>query len=139
MQGVNHLSVWVAGIAQFALGAAWYTAFSQQWLAGIGRTEEQLRAAQGSIPLLYVIAFAAALIVAYALAQIIPRLGKRSAASGAKSGLRLALVFIAPTLAMNCGFEAPPASLWLLNAGYMTVGMAVMGAIIGAWKQKFNI
>ncbi len=86
-----------------------------------------------------VIAFATALIVAYALAQIIPRLGKRSAASGAKIGLGLALVFIAPTLAMNYGFEARPASLWLLNAGYMTVGMAVMGAIIGGWKQKFNI
>ena len=56
--------------------------------------------------------------------------------SGAASGATLALALIASTLAMNYGFEARPLSLWLINAGYMVVGMAMMGAIIGAWRKK---
>jgi len=37
---------------------------------------------------------------------------------------------------MNYGFEARPLSLWLINAGYMVVGMTIMGAIIGHWRKK---
>jgi hypothetical protein len=37
---------------------------------------------------------------------------------------------------MNYGFEARPLSLWLINAGYMVVGMTLMGAIVGGWRKK---
>ena len=53
----------------------------------------------------------------------------------ARIGVTLALTLIA-TMAMNYGFEARSISLWLINSGYMVVGMAVMGAIIGGWKKK---
>ena len=39
MVGVNHAAVWLAGIAHFMLGAAWYTAFGEMWLDGIGKTK----------------------------------------------------------------------------------------------------
>ena len=47
----------------------------------------------------------------------------------------LALALIGSTLAQNYGFEARPLSLWLINAGYMIVGMAIMGAIVGHWRK----
>ena len=65
-----------------------------------------------------------------------PRLGAQTAASGVKTGVALALALIASTLAVNCAFESRPLSFWLINAGYMTIGMAIMGAIVGAWKKK---
>jgi Protein of unknown function (DUF1761) len=136
MSAINHVAACVAGIVQFLLGAGWYTLLGPAWMAGIGKTEVQLVAEHGHSPWPYIIALGAALIVAYAIAWLLPRLGKPSAGSGAQTGATLALALIAPTLAMNYGFEARPLSLWLINAGYMVVGMTIMGAIIGHWRKK---
>ena len=136
MNAINHLAVWAAGIVHFMVGAGWYTAFGPAWLAGIGKTEAQVVAEQPNAAIPMVIGFAVAVIIAYTLAWLLPKLGARSAGSGAASGATLALALIAPTLAMNYGFEARPLSLLLINAGYMVVGLALMGGIIGAWKKK---
>jgi len=136
MNAINHVAVWVAGIVQFLLGAGWYTLLGQAWMAGIGKTEAQLQAEHGHSPLPYIIALGAALVVAYAIAWLLPKLGTPSAGSGAKTGATLALALIGSTLAMNYGFEARPLSLWLINAGYMVVGMTIMGAIVGQWRKK---
>ncbi len=136
MHAVNHVAVWVAGVVQFLLGAGWYTLLGQAWMAGIGKTEAELAAQHGHSPLPYIIALGAALVVAYAIAWLLPRLGATSASSGARLSATLALLLIASTLATNYGFEARPLSLWLINSGYMVVGMAAMGAIIGHWRKK---
>ena len=136
MSGINHIAAWVAGIAHFMLGAGWYTALGGAWLAGIGKTEAQVMAEQPNAAMPMVIAFAVAVIIAYTLAWLLPRLGAQSAAGGAKIGVMLALTLIATTLAMNYGFEARTFALWLINSGYMVVGMAVMGAIVGGWRRK---
>jgi hypothetical protein len=136
MNAINHVAVWAAGIVQFLLGAGWYTLLGPAWMAGIGKTEAQLVAEHGQSPLPYIIALGAALVVAYAIAWLLPRLGTPSAGSGARAGAVLALALIASTLAMNYGFEARPLSLWLINAGYMVVGMTILGAIIGHWRKK---
>jgi hypothetical protein len=136
MAGINHAAVWIAGIAHFMLGAGWYTAFGPAWMTAIGKTEAQIRADQPTMAIPLVIAVAVAVIIAYALAWLLPRLGAQTAAGGAKAGAMLALALIATTLAMNYGFEARSPALWLINAGYMVVGMALMGAIVGGWRKK---
>jgi len=136
MNGINHIAVWVAGIAHFMLGAGWYMTLSQAWLKGIGKTEAQIMAEQPSSAIPMVIGFAVAVIIAYAIAWLLPKFGARSAGSGAATSATLAFALIATTLAMNYGFEARPLSLWLINAGYMVVGMALMGAIIGGWRKR---
>ena len=135
MRGINHVAVWSAGLAHFLLGAGWYTFLGQAWLSGIGKTEEQLVAEHGPSPLPYVVALGTSLVIAYALGWLLPRLGATSAGRGAGTAAALALALIASTLAMNYGFEARPLSLWLINAGYMVLGMAIMGAIIGHWRK----
>ena len=136
MNTINHVAVWVAGIIHFLLGACWYTLLGPAWMAGIGKTEAQLMAEHGNSPLPYIIALGTALVIAYAIAWLLPKLGATSAGSGARMGAVLALALIASTLAMNYGFEARSPSLWLINAGYMVAGMAIMGAIIGHWTKK---
>jgi hypothetical protein len=135
MSSVNHVAVWVAGIVQFMLGAGWYTALSRVWMAGIGKDEVQLAAEMGHSPLPYIISLATGLVIAYTLAWLLPKVGASSAAGGAKTGALLGLALIGTTLAQNYGFEARPVSLWLINAGYMIVGMAIMGAIVGHWRK----
>jgi len=136
MNAINHVAVWAAGIAQFLLGAGWYTALAKAWMAGIGKTQEQLTAEHGNSPLPYIIALVAALVVGYTLAWLLPKVGAQSAAGGAKIGALLALTLIGTTFAQSYGFEARPLSLWLINAGYMIVGMALMGAIVGHWRKR---
>ena len=86
MNAINHVAVWAAGVVQFILGAGWYTLLRPAWMAGIGKTKEQLMAEHGNSPLPYIIALVAALVVAYTLAWLLPRLGAQSAAGGAKTG-----------------------------------------------------
>ncbi len=106
MNTINHIAVWVAGIVQFLLGAGWYTLLGRAWMAGIGKDEIQLAAEIGHSPLPYILALVAALVIAYTLAWLFPRLGVQSAAAGAKAGAVLALALIGSTLAQNYGFEA---------------------------------
>ena len=135
MSGINHVAAWVAGIAHFLLGGVWYTAFGKTWMAAIGKTEEQM-IELGNSPLPYIVALGGGLIVAYTIAWLLPRVGAQSTGSGAITGATLALALIATTMAMNYGFEARPVVLWVINAGYMVLGMALMGAIIGAWRKN---
>jgi hypothetical protein len=136
MSGINHIAVWVAGIAHFMLGAAWYTTLAKAWLTGIGKSEAQITTEQPNAAIPMIIAFAVAIIIAYTLAWLLPKVGAQTTAGGAKTGGALALALIATTLAMNYGFEGRPVSLWLINSGYMVVGMAVMGGIVGGWRKK---
>ena len=136
MAAVNHVAVWVAGIVHFIIGAGWYTILGGAWLAAIGKTEAQIKAEQPNMAIPLVIAIVVAIIISYTIAWLLPKLGAQSAAAGARISVTLALTLIATTMAMNYGFEARSISLWLINSGYMVVGMAVMGAIIGGWKKK---
>ena len=136
MGAVNHVAVWVAGIVHFIIGAGWYTLFGGPWLAAIGKTEAQIKSDQPNMAIPLIVAVVVAIVIAYTLAWLLPKLGAQSAAAGARMGVTLALALIATTMAMNYGFEARPISLWLINSGYMAVGMAVMGAIVGGWKKK---
>ena len=126
----------VAGLVQFAFGAVWYTVFSEAWLVGIGKTKEQIMADGGNSPMPYIIGVVTAIIVAYTLAWLLPKLGTQSVAGGIRTGVTLALTLVATTLALNYGFEGRSLSLWLINSGYMFIGMGVMGAIVGGWTRK---
>ena len=80
MSNINHVAVWVAGVVQFILGAGWYTLLGQSWLAGIGKTQEQLMAEHGNSPLPYIISLVTGLVIAYAIAWLLPKLGRETAA-----------------------------------------------------------
>lgn len=132
----NHLAVIVSALIFFGIGAGWYNAFATPWLAGIGKTMEDMMRQNGGSPLPYVVGFIAILVMCYTLAWLIGRLGAQSAGAGARTGAVVALGFIAAMLALNYGFEARSTTLWLINAGYALVGLVVAGAIIGGWKRK---
>jgi len=133
----NHAAVILAAVLFFVLGAVWYTVLAAPWLAGIGKTVEQIEREHGGSPLPFVVGFIAVLVMCYTLNWIIGRaLEPPTSGSGAMSGSIVALGLIGATLALNYGFEARSVSLWLINAVYVLVGLAMAGAIIGGWKKK---
>ena len=136
MNAMRHVSIVVAAIAVWVLGAGWYTALAAPWMAGIGKTREQLmQQAGGSPAVAYVVGFIAILVMCYLVAALLRRLSVASFAGGARLGA-LAALLPAASLALYYAFEMRPVSLWLINAGYVVLGLAIAGAIIGGWKRR---
>ncbi len=136
MSGARHLAVWIAAIVFFVLGAIWYTLLSAPWLAAIGKTMEQMTSDQAGSPLPYIIGFVAILVMCYTLAWLIERLQATTFAGGMGLGAAIAVGFISANLALNYGFEWRAVTLWVINAVYAIVGLAIAGAIIGGWKRS---
>ena len=136
MSGARHLAVWIAAIVFFVLGAIWYTLLSAPWLAAIGKTMEQMTSDQAGSPLPYIIGFVAILVMCYTLAWLIERLQATTFAGGMGLGAAIAVGFISANLALNYGFEWRTVTLWVINAVYAIVGLAIAGAIIGGWKRS---
>jgi len=138
MRTINHVAVIVAAVVFFALGAGWYNLFSAPWLAGIGKTVDQLARENGGSPLPFVVGFLAVLVMCYTLAWIVQRGMEPTAGNGALTGATVAFGLVGGMLALNYGFEARGVTLWLINAGYALVGLVLAGAIIGGWKKKLR-
>jgi hypothetical protein len=132
----NHWAVLVAAIAFFALGAAWYNVLSHAWLEGIGKTADQIAKENGGSPLPFVVGFLAILVMCYTLAWIVHKGMQPTAGNGALTGATVAFGIVGASLALNYGFEARGVTLWLINAGYVFVGLVLAGAIIGAWRKR---
>jgi hypothetical protein len=136
VKATNHWAIIVAAVVFFAIGAVWYNVFSKPWLDGIGKTVEQIMKENGGSPLPYVVGFVAILIMCYTLGWIVQRGMEPTAGNGALTGATVAFGLIGATLALNYGFEARGVTLWLINAGYVFVGLVIAGAIIGAWRKQ---
>jgi len=135
VKAINHWAVIVAAVVFFALGAVWYNVFSKPWLDGIGKTVEQIMKENGGSPMPYVIGFIAILVMCYTLGWIVQKGMQPTAGNGALTGATVAFGIVGATLALNYGFEARGLTLWLINAGYVFIGLVIAGAIIGAWRK----
>lgn len=144
MPQVNYLAVFVAAMVIFLLGGLWYSPalFAKRWIALQGRTEEQMRAdaARANMPVMYLLAFVCALIIAWAMA-VLANLFVPAAATtvgnwtmrGMKLGLFCWFGFVLPTTFATSLFSMKPRQLWLIDAGYNLVSFVLAGAIILGW------
>jgi hypothetical protein len=129
------LAAFVAAIVFFILGALWYSLLQGPWLAGVGKSYEQLLAEQGGSALPYVVGFLAVLVMCLTLAWLILRTGTRGLLAGATLGAGVAVGIVGSALALNYGFEWRAPALWLINVGYVLLGLTVAGGIIGGWAR----
>ena len=141
---VNYPAVFVAAIVIFLLGGLWYSPvlFAKRWIALHGRTEEQMRAdaANANMPVMYLIAFIAALIIAVAMAVLanvfVPRARATEAHwiwQGVKLGAFAWVGFVLPTSFATALFSMKPRQLWMIFAGYNLVSFILAVAIILGW------
>jgi len=47
---MTYLAILLAAIGGFAVGAVWYMSLGKQWMAAVGRTEEEIKADQNPLP-----------------------------------------------------------------------------------------
>src|SRR5205085_2834084 len=114
---LNHVAVIVAAVIYFCLVAAWFTFFGQAWLAGIGKTVEQLQHSGVPPAVPYVVTFVCDLIMAYALAFLAGITAHTKASSGGKLGGLIGIAFVAAAFASEYAFEARSVQLFAINAG----------------------
>jgi hypothetical protein len=133
--GINTWAVLVAAVAYWLLGAAWFTIFSNPWLASIGKTMEQLQREAASPGVAYSVAFIANLIIAYILGWVVISTGEQTAVRGITIGALLWVGLVGTTIGTAFIFEGRSLQGFVLTAGYPLVGVLLMGAIVGGWKR----
>jgi hypothetical protein len=132
----NYIAIFVCAVAYWLLGGLWFALlFNKPWTALEGVTEEQARASGTSIAP-FVISFILNLLIAYVLSQLCLWRNATTAARGAALGILLWIGFVGPITYTTYLYEMRPWQLFAINQFYPLVGLALMGAILGAWTRK---
>jgi len=139
--GVSYLAVFVAAVAGWLIGAAYYMSLAKPWVAAHGRTMEDFKreaeANKGThaayMP--YALAFVAELIMAWVLAGLMAHLGPGTVTiwNGIVSAAFVWLGFVVTAVAVNNMFAMRKAALSVIDSGHWLIVLLVMGGIIGAF------
>ena len=131
--GMNYWAVLMAAVAAWMLGALWYSALSKPWMTAAGVSKAGIEESSGTVRgfLPFVLAFAAALVMAWVLAGIMGHLGQLSIRNGVISAAFCWLGFVITTMAVNYTFGQRRPLLLLIDGGYWLAALVVMGAVIG--------
>ncbi|HVW76888.1 MAG TPA: DUF1761 domain-containing protein [Alloacidobacterium sp.] len=133
---LNYLAILVAALVYFAIQAVWFTVFMKEWLAGIGKTLEQLQQQGTSVALAYVVAFVSALVMGAAISWFTQATGKQTIIRGIMIGAAAWIGFVLTTWSAEYAFEGKGFHILAVNTGVSLIGMVLMGAILGGWKAK---
>ncbi len=138
MNSIRHYppAIIVATLCYFGLGAVWFTIFRDAWLAGVGRTMEQLQSSGVRPAFAYGVALLLALALALFLSWLIQVTGMQTAARGIQVAIVLWFGVVFTTWATEYAFEARGVKILAINTGYCLIGMMLMGAVLGGWKSK---
>lgn len=133
---VNNVAVLVSGVVIFLLGGLWYSPalFAKRWVALIGKSEEELKANAGSMPLSYLSVFLCGLVTAWIMALVVGNFATATAVDGALVGAICWLGFAGATSFGTALFSGKPKSLWLIDSGFNLVAFVIAGVILAAWR-----
>lgn len=130
--GMSYWAILAAAVASFLFGGFWYGLLSNQWLAAIGKTKEDVQKTGMAVPM--AISAVALLIMAWVLAGVIGHLGpgQVTVRNGLIAGAFCWLGFVATTVATNHAYQGAKRSLTLIDAGHWLGVLLIQGAVIGA-------
>jgi hypothetical protein len=138
--GINYWAVLAAAVAAWIVGAAWYMALANPWMAAHGWKNKEEMLGPGGKPSAapFVLSFLAELLMAWVLAGIIGHLGTGQVTirNGVISGFFVWLGFVATTMVVNNAYGRRPLTMTLIDAGHWLAVLVVMGAIIGAFGVR---
>lgn len=128
----NYPAVLAAAASAFAIGGLWYSPllFQRAWMKANNLTDADLGA--GGQAKIFGLAFAFAVVMAFNLAMFL-NAPDTTVTWGAAAGA-LAAIWVALGIATVALFERRPFAYTAINGGYWVVSLAVMGAILGAWR-----
>ena len=130
--GLNLWAVLAAAISAFMLGGVWYAPFlfGGAWKRANVFGDDEPPPAGAKI---FVISFVLSLVMAVNLAMFLND-PKTNLVWGATAGFLAGFGWVAMGIGIVSLFERRPWSYVLVNGGYLTVALVVMGAILGGWR-----
>jgi Protein of unknown function (DUF1761) len=133
---VNWVAIIVAAIADWLLGAVWFTVFATQWRAGIRMPADQMQATMAHPNFWpFLVALISSFVMAYVIARVVAGSVTHTLFRGIIAGILIGLA-AAAAMVTEMVFEIRPGSFILLAAGYPLVGSILMGIILGAWRPR---
>lgn len=129
---VNVLAILAAVVANMALGFLWYSpaGFGKQWMALVGKRQEDLGDPKGSIA----VAALSAVVSASSLAVLFEYAGVTNWIDGLGVGALVGVGIVAMVLAVDHVFAGRSLRLYFLQATYHVVAFVLMGTILGAMQ-----
>lgn len=130
---VNYVAVLITTVAAMVIGFVWYlpAVAGKTWMAAIGKTEAELRAA--GTPSIYIAAVVLALVQMTVLAAVLGWADAAGIQDGIIAGILVWLLVFA-AIAMNVLFEGRSKSLYWVYGGNSLVTFVIAGAVIGWWR-----
>jgi len=128
---INPLAVGAAALSAFLIGGVWYSpiAFARPWMTLNGFDQASLEGGTGKI---FAISFLLELVASANLAFFLG--GPDTTAMWGATAGALTAVWIVAAFGVTYAFERKPLKLFLINAGYHSVALPLMGLILGAWR-----
>lgn len=129
---MDFVSVIVATIAAFAVGAAYYMALAKPWMevADIKVDADGNPVSDGPTP--YIVSFVMILLVAGMMRHTFSLSGIDTVGKGLLSGLGIGAFFISPWIFINTGYSNRPWKLAVIDSGYAIIASAVIGLVLTA-------
>ena len=134
----NHIAVWVMVFALQGLGMAWYGLFSEPWVAGQGKTMEQLQNMEPD-PTPYIFSFICAILSSYVISWLVIQLNKDTFAKGASLGIILFLGLSGASMALHYPFLGMSYTVLAIDLGMTLVATVLTAGVLAAWRKKEKV
>jgi hypothetical protein len=134
LTNINWLSVLVATIGYFMLGAIWYSfLFQKKWIEYTKVNVDQANAKKGAAAMMFG-SFVMMFITSAAIAILCEFMDQHHWQEGLHLGLLTGLGFAFTSMAINMLYEQKPLGLYMINGGYQLFGNIIAAIIITAWR-----
>lgn len=134
---VDYTAVLGAAVAAFVLGFLWHgPVFGKQWMKLMGMTQHDMERAKakGGMGKTMIMAFIAALVTSYVIAQFARLWGASSITGAVQLTFWIWLGFVVPLMLNGVLWEGRSRGLYLFNIIYYFFSLLVMSAVIVMWK-----
>ena len=133
---INHLAVLVAVVLQFVFGSLWYgnVLFGEAWMGMVGLDMATIEADPPGAEE-WITNIVSAVISMYVLAWLFTRINVTSWLQGLLIGLLIGFAFVLLSIMTSGMFAKDPYGLAWITGGFTTAGLAIGGAVLGAWKK----
>jgi hypothetical protein len=129
---LNWLSIIVAAVSAFALGALWYSPvlFVKIWMKETGITEESAK--DSNMVKIFGLSFLLSFLASFFLALFIG--ADAGGGFGATAGFMAGLGWVFAFMGITYLFERRSLAHFLINSLYSVASLTLMGFIIGVWQ-----
>jgi hypothetical protein len=127
---LNYWAVLLAAVSAFVVGGLWYKVFAGPWKMANSFSEEPTT---GNPAKILGISFLLSLVMSLNLAKFLDS-PNTTAAWGATAGFLAGFGWCFMGIGIISLFERKPWTYVLINGGYLTVALTIMGLVVGAWR-----